>query len=91
MKSRVKITNTGGSWFDSEADDTIRFKVSSDPRQFVGFPEEGTNIKIRLFDSSGERHSEVGNTHFTIDSSGVRRRPKPLTVKELIKDLLNLP
>jgi hypothetical protein len=91
MKSQVKIDMKymGGSWHESETGDTIYFRVKLEEIQ--GMPAGGQSISINTWDDMGERDTDIGNTHFKHTGLTFTPRPKPLAIRELIKEVLNLP
>lgn len=91
MKPRTKITNTGGSYWDEPLQDTVHFSVHADHPSVRGMFISGTTILIKKWDSGGELHDDIGNTHFTLNYlNRPEPRKTPLTIKELIKDLLSI-
>lgn len=84
-KFKIKKIERGyeGSFFDSCLNDTVYFETN-----FLTFKDlEGTTIQIQTSDSLGYRETLLGNTHTEF---GRGKRPQPLTVLDLIKDLLNI-
>jgi len=90
MKNKTRITSTGGSYFDSVIDDTVFFTVETNPSGDHEFPKGGTTLWITTSDSCGLRETLSGNTHYKHNGFHNAPRVKPLTVKELIKELLNI-
>lgn len=92
MKTKVKILSSErylatGSYYDTETKDTVYFSVKKDV--IAGMPG-GQDILINKWDSGGELSDESGNTHYKFGGLGIIPRPKPLSITELIKELLNL-
>lgn len=83
FKIKSNGLNFSGSYFDNCLNDTVYFETT-----LLNFPNlKGTTIQIHTSDSIGDRETLLGNTH----TDFVRgERPEPLTLQELIKDLLNI-
>jgi len=90
MKSKIKITNTGGSYYDSYIDDTVHFSVFHNPSGDMEFPKDGYTLWIATSDSCGERETLSGNTHYRHNGLTNVKRDNPITIRELIKELLNI-
>ena len=89
--TKTKITLNGGSYYDDVIEDTVFFSVEHNPSGDYEFPKGGHTIWITTSDSCGLRETLSGNTHFK--HNGLRSdapRKTPITVKELIKELLNI-
>lgn len=89
MKSNIKISLTGGSYYDSDKNDTVHFNCLYDPSG-KSFPDTGTTVWVNTWDSGGELETIEGNTHLYHNGFTLVPRQPVLTKKELIKDLLNI-
>ena len=91
-KAKVKVTLSGGSYYDEDINDTVYFSVEHNPRGDGEFPKGGLTLWITTSDSCGLRETVSGNTHYK--HNGLRSdtpRKAAITARELIKELLNLP
>ena len=92
MKSKCKIVTNGGYYYDDVINNTVKFVVSRNQSQFVGYPTDGVNISIDTSDSIGERESGLdGNTCYKWNGMKWVKRETELSITSLIREILNLP
>ena len=91
MKTKVKISNYGGSYYDTETGDTVRFSCQYNPIGDQQFPKGGLTVWIKTWDSYGEREVIYGNTRYKWNGYNNAVRKEILTNRELIKEILSLP
>lgn len=86
-KSKLKINAKGnGSYYCDHLNDTVYFETTIGVRIYG--PPSGTNIEVNTSDCMGYRESLHGNTEYTFQY-GIKKRETPLSIKELVLDLLN--
>lgn len=88
-KTNIKISLSGASYYDSDKDDTVHFNCLYDPSG-KSFPDTGTTIWLKMWDSGGWLETIEGNTHLYHNGYNLVPRTAVLSKRELIKDLLNI-
>lgn len=87
---KTRITNNGGSYYDDVIEDIVYFSVEHNPPGDYEFPKGGRTLWITTSDSCGLRETVSGNTHFKHNGLTNALRKTPITIRGLIKELLNI-